>query len=280
VFTKAELVAKAKHLGLSRRLSQNFLINPAVIVAIATQASQTGLPIIEIASGAGFLTQGLYETKRLSCAIEIDPKMVAILKHDFPTLHVIHQDVRRVDLASLIPEQAVLVGNLPYHLTGPLLFQLIGEMSDTLYPLREKFGQLILMVQKEVGERLIALPGDAAYSQLTLQAQYWFDVVRVCDVGAQDFYPAPKVDSMVVSLTPLGHPREASHEVMHLSKLIKASFKHRRKTLLNSLKASGYEDVASISEQIGLSPLVRPQNVSLKEYVQLSNILCEKSRQN
>ena len=104
-----------------------------------------------------------------------------------------------LDLLLTAPKN-IIVGNLPYHLTGPLLFHTLGEMDNPTFPLRNKLSHAVFMIQKEVGERLLAKPGDSQYSQLTLQLQYWYHIEAVTLVPKTAFEPSPKVDSMVAKL--------------------------------------------------------------------------------
>jgi 16S rRNA (adenine1518-N6/adenine1519-N6)-dimethyltransferase len=250
-------------LRLKKGLSQNFLIDAAIRAKICNLVMSPGVEkVLEIGPGAGALTELLVESGYPVTAIEVDEAMVRLLTDKLGNkLSLIHKDVRQVDLAALIQPRGVIVGNLPYHLTGPILFQIIGELADTAYPLRQFLTHAVLMVQKEVGERLLAKPGDSAYGQLTLQAGFWFEVSHGLDVPRTAFYPAPKVDSMVLVFKPRREPVIQVRDLEKLSRLIKSSFVHRRKTLLNNLKIGGWE-----IENLNLPKTARPQEFSIQQF--------------
>ena len=249
------------------------------IAAATIPADSPDCPILEIGPGAGFLTRLLLESPNPVTAIEIDSRMVRVLETQFgdrPQLSLIHHDVRKVDLVEHLQPKGVLVGNLPYHLTGPILFQIAGELADADHPVRQHLIKAVLMIQKEVGERLIAEPGHTAYSQLTLQIRYWFTVNKVALIPRQAFYPSPAVDSMVVELLPRPAPAISVNDSVFLSRVIKQSFEHRRKTLLNNLKMAHLgspERLAAILADLGLTDLQRPQEVSLAQFGALSDAL-------
>jgi len=260
------LLQRAKVLRLKKGLSQNFLIDASILRKIQTLVlSEEAEKIVEIGSGAGFLTELLVESGRPVVAIEVDTTMAL---SEFPNFSLMHQDVRQVDLASLIQPRGVIVGNLPYHLTGPILFQIVGELADAQYPLRACLTHAVLMVQKEVGERLLAKPGESAYGQLTLQASFWFEVLHGLDVPRTAFYPAPKVDSMVLIFKPRHEPVIQVRDLEKLSRLIKSSFVHRRKTLLNNLKLGGWD-----IEALQIPKNARPQEFSIQQFGALSDAL-------
>lgn len=273
-----QLLQEAKALRLQKERSQSFLVDDAVLAQIVTASyhPDSSVPIIEIGAGSGFLTAQLLKTAHPLTVIEVDAKMVGVLKQKFPQLQVIHQDVLQVDLQALIPEKGIIVGNLPYHLTGPILFQITGELADAQYSLRQKLIKAVLMVQKEVGDRLIAQPGDSAYGQLTLQAQYWFNIFPVTVVSRSAFYPSPAVDSMVLELLPREQPAVSVQNLSFLSRLIKTAFLHRRKTLYNNLKLGGLADPEVLEHTLmaaGISLQQRPQEVSMQQFGALANAL-------
>lgn len=281
VSVSKQLVQKARALRLQKGFSQNFLVDEAAIRRIVDAANDPDktLPMVEIGPGAGFLTEPLLETGHPLTAIEVDPKMIRVLQEALggnPNLHLIHQDVRQVDLRPLLGSQGIVIGNIPYHLTGPILFQIAGELADATYPLRQQVLKAILMFQKEVCERLLAKPGDKAYSQLTLQIQYWFEVSPVVTVPRGSFYPSPAVDSMVVQLVPREQPAVTVQDLTFFSKFLKNSFMHRRKTLLNNLKLGGYgsdEELKALFATMGLTLTQRPQELSMSQYGALSDAL-------
>ncbi len=275
------LVKKAKALRLKKGLSQNFLVDDSYLQKIVDAVSQkpTALPIVEIGAGAGFLTEKLLRADYRVTAIEIDSKMIRqlqLLQQQYPQLQIIHQDVTTQDLDSLVAPRGIIVGNIPYHLTGPILFQITGELSNPDYPLRKHLEKAVLMVQKEVGERLTAKPGDSSYSQLTLQAQFWFQVTPLITIPKNAYYPSPQVDSMVIQLIPREIPAITVQDLAFFSRLIKQSFLHRRKTLLNNLKIAGFgtdTQLKLLLEQLNIPENYRPQSVSMEKFGALANAL-------
>jgi 16S rRNA (adenine1518-N6/adenine1519-N6)-dimethyltransferase len=281
VSTNRQLLEIAKALRLQKGFSQNFLIDDACLDQIVREVvlPEGPCPLVEIGPGAGFLTQKLLQTGYPLTAIELDPKMIQYLSaHYSETLnfHLVAQDVLKVDLVPLLAPQGILIGNIPYHLTGPILFQVTGELFAADYPMRQKLIKALLMVQKEVGERLTALPGEKAYSQLTLQAQFWFEVERVCLVQRTAFYPRPKVDSMVVRLTPRKQPAVSVTDLAFFSRLIKLGFMHRRKTFLNNLKIAQLapeNTLKSVLSALDLTVNCRAQELSMAQFGKLSDAL-------
>lgn len=275
------LAQKARQLRLQKGLSQNFLVDDSALARIADAGTtgDTTLPIVEIGAGAGFLTRHLLATGHPVTAIEVDPKMIGVLSEEFkdhPGFRLIHNDVRQVDLLALLQPRGIVVGNIPYHLTGPILFQLIGELTDATYPLRQHLEKAVLMVQKEVGERLVAKPGHTAYSQLTLQAQYWFQTQAILHIPRSVFVPSPKVDSMVVALTPRTEPAVSVKDLVSFGRLVKAAFQHRRKTLYNNLKLGQFgsgEALMATLDHLGLSSTARAQELSMEQFGALANAL-------
>ncbi len=276
-----DLIRIAKDLRLKKGLSQNFLVDETYITRIqaAAELGDSSMPLVEIGPGSGFLTEKLLALGHPVTAIEVDSKMVRYLEAQYgqhPRFSVIHQDVRQVDLMPLLHPHGVVVGNLPYHLTGPILFQLIGELDDAQYPLRGVMDKVILMVQKEVGDRLIAQPGDTDYGQLSLQAQFWFTITPVTLVPARAFYPSPKVDSMVVQLIPRRVPAIDASNLKALARLIKIAFTHRRKTVLNNFKIAQLGSVESLQQamvQAGIPLESRPQELSIASFGALCDAL-------
>lgn len=276
--TSQQLRKQAKAYGLNEKLSQNFLVDEPITGQIARACqTYTSEPIYEIGPGSGFLTQHLLKLGQPITVIEIDDRFVGLLKKQFESqIQVIHNNALHVNFEELLSApKNVIIGNLPYHLTGPLLFHVLGEMENSDYPLRNRLSHAVFMIQKEVGERLLAKPGDTQYSQLTLQLQYWYHIERVCMVPRTAFEPIPKVDSIVVKLTPRTEPQVPVKNLAKLSKLIKLAFLHRRKTALNSLKISGYPEdkLVDIYSQLDIDTKFRPQELSIKHYAFITDML-------
>lgn len=281
VSTSRQLIQTARELHLQKGLSQNFLVDEAILNRIAQTATETdaNLPIVEIGPGSGFLTERLLQAGHSVIAVEVDPKMIRFLEQRYSEqsrLRILPQDIRQVDLHALLAPKGIVVGNIPYHLTGPILFRIAGELADAHFPLRRVLERAILMLQKEVGERLLAKPGDKTYSQLTLQVQYWFEVKPVVYAPRTAFYPQPKVDSLVIEIIPRTDPAVPVKDLAFFSHIIKTGFMHRRKTLFNNLRigsVASEERLKSVLEALHIPIQARPQELSLTQFGTLADAL-------
>ena len=184
-------------LRANKKLGQNFLINDEIIEAIVEKSDvcKDDL-IIEIGPGLGSLTKALLEKAGKVVAIELDKNMVSILKNRFlnENLEIINDDILKVDLYSIIENHmsVKVVANLPYYITTPILMKLLEEK----YP----FKSITVMVQKEVGERICAKPGNKSYGAITLSANYYSVPAKIIDVPKENFLPSPEVDSCVIKM--------------------------------------------------------------------------------
>jgi 16S rRNA (adenine1518-N6/adenine1519-N6)-dimethyltransferase len=270
------LLAEAKHLRAKKRFSQNFLVDADVIATIVASLNigDTLPPIIEIGPGAGFLTQALLATGCHVTAIEVDRAMVAYLRHKLTPaiikeqLHVIADDVLKVDLEALVADllaktgqKPIIVGNLPYAITSPILFRLAGELGNGDHPLRQTIQQITVMVQREVGERITAQAGCKAYNSLTVALQFWFNATLNTVVKPTSFFPAPKVQSAVITLTPLEGPRCHVNDLTGFAAMVKAVFTQRRKTLKNVFSATLYSNQGQVAPILSLPDLLAQGNV-------------------
>jgi 16S rRNA (adenine1518-N6/adenine1519-N6)-dimethyltransferase len=231
--------------------------------------------VVEIGAGLGALTVFLAPAARRVVAIERDPALARFLQEDLfpetPEVEVRCQDVLRFDFPALRREAGrplALVGNLPYQITSPLLFKLIEE--------KEAVSRAVLMMQQEVGARLLAPPGTKDYGILSVLLAYHFAVRRLFSLGPANFYPPPQVDSVVLGLTPAAVSPSAQDPEL-LARVVKAAFGQRRKTLNNTLAARAAsfgltpEQLRQIFSDLGLDPRRRGETLSLAEFVALSN---------
>ncbi len=250
-----------------KRFGQNFLIDPNIvrkIVALAELASTD--TVLEIGPGRGILTEALCRAVRHVTAIEIDPRLYAYLaerRSQFANLALVLDDALIYPIEHL-PIGTIVVANLPYYLSTPLLFRLLDQ--------RDRFPRMALMLQNEVADRLIAKPGSSDYGVLSVMAQYAAAITKVFRVSAQCFRPRPEVDSAVVLLK-TRHQRALNlEEEPKFSALVKAAFAHRRKTLTNSLKDEGYEQklVAAALNSLALSPSTRAEILSIEQFIELA----------
>ena len=244
-----------------RRFSQNFLIDEAIIgsivAAIAPRADDT---LVEIGPGRGALTAPLAARVDRLHVIEIDRDLAAALRTRYADGRVVvHEgDALEFDFAALGPQIRV-VGNLPYHISTPILFRLVAFAPMLL--------DAHVMLQNEVVERMIAPPGDSEYSRLSVMLQYHFDMEKLIDVPPECFYPAPKVDSAVARLQPRAQPLQARDETV-LETVVAAAFSQRRKTLRNTL---GRLLTGEDFEALGVDPGARAQTLPVATYVAIAD---------
>jgi 16S rRNA (adenine1518-N6/adenine1519-N6)-dimethyltransferase len=249
-------------------LGQHFLVSAAVVDAIVSRAS-TCRGILEIGPGPGVLTAPLSEAAEKMIALEVDESMIVALKDSAPKAEVRRQDALEVDLRHLLdelPAPRAVVSNLPYYITGPLLTR-IAEASDG-------FSLAVLMMQKEVGERILAPPGARERGSLSVYLQAQFEIERVAKAPAGAFIPPPKVDSLVLAFRPkpLALHEEARRK---LFKLIRAGFAQPRKTLVNNLIGMGVGREAAVQAvgKLGVDERIRPQELTLDQWLELSQAI-------
>jgi len=234
---RGELVGFLRKHGLKadKSLGQHFLCAPNIVQAIVSAAgSYKGC--LEIGPGPGILTTFLAKKAEAMTAIEFDGRMLPLLADSAPSCTVVHADALKVDLEALIaplPEPRVLVSNMPYYITGPLL----AKFSDV----RQHLSGLVLMMQKEVGDKIVALPGDRARGSLSVNIQSQFSVERVVKVPGGCFMPPPKVDSVVLKLVPRLEEFPEGY-----AKIVKAGFMQPRKTLMNNLGATFRQERSTV----------------------------------
>jgi 16S rRNA (adenine1518-N6/adenine1519-N6)-dimethyltransferase len=223
--------------------------------------------VVEIGPGRGALTSSLLQLAGHLEVIEIDRDLISQLKIQFGEGLTIHSaDVLKIDFNNLYTGTPFrVVGNLPYNISTPLIFKLIAETR--------LIKDMHFMLQKEVVDRLASSPSTAAYGRLGIMVQYHCRVEKCFDVPPGAFRPAPKVNSAVVRLIPHDELPYLAKSEAALQNLVTTAFTQRRKTLRNALKSL---ISASDIEAIGLDPSLRPENISVQDYVQLANAFSTK----
>lgn len=245
-----------------KRFGQNFLIDNSVIAAIvAAIAPQRDDLMVEIGPGMGALTRPLANRLDHLHVIEIDRDIVAWLASEFPAARVtVHGgDALKFDFGALGPQLRV-VGNLPYNISTPLLFQLASHARV--------IRDIHVMLQKEVVERMVAAPSTGEYGRLSVMLQYRFEMERILDVPAAAFKPAPKIESAVVRLVPFSRLPHAARDEAVLGKIVAAAFSQRRKTLRNALK--GHFDAQEL-ERLGVDGGRRAQDLGVADFVRMAD---------
>ena len=253
----------------NKRLGQNFLIDPNIVRKIVALAELGSCDhVLEIGPGRGILTEALCHAAGHVTAVEVDPRLHAYLETrqtEFPNVALVCEDALAYPVESL-PIGTVVVANLPYYISTPLLFRLLDQ--------RGRFPRMVLMLQNEVADRLVAKPGGSDYGVLSVMAQYAAEITKAFKVSAQCFRPRPEVGSAVV-LFRAKEQRERSLEEEQEPKfaaLVKAAFAHRRKTLVNSLRDEGYElhPVAETLQRLDIAATRRAETLSVEDFVRLA----------
>ncbi len=277
IYKPTELHFFLNQLGIfpKKGFSQNFLIDGNIIRKIvAVSEVESDDVVLEVGPGPGSLTQALLETGASVIAVEKDTVLAQELNRlQTPSqqLSVFCDDILTFRLEKEVPlllkegKKAKVIANLPYHLTTPIIAQLV--------PLREIFSSLTVMVQDEVGRRFTAQPGTSEYSSFTVFLRFYTEPHYAFTVSHNCFYPAPKVNSAVVVLK-LREPPLSGGDVVTFFQLTRTSFEHRRKMMRASLKSLfPPQKVEEALKKIGQNPLARPEELSLEHFLQLHALL-------
>jgi len=247
-----------------KRLGQHFLVDPNIVRKIIALAGlRSDETVLEIGPGRGILTRALSGAARAVIAIEVDPKLHAHLAETFAADHA-KVDLRLGDALAFdylnLPPRTVVVANLPYNLSTPLLMKLLDA--------RTRIDRMVLMLQTEVARRLVAQAGTREYGSLSVLTRHAAEVSLAFQVSASCFRPRPEVGSAVVSLTirresPVGVVDEAA-----FARIVRASFAHRRKTIANSLRDEGLppDRIAAALTRAGIAPSRRAETLGLHEF--------------
>ena len=278
-------ILKKYDFTFQKKFGQNFLIDTHVLEKIV-DAADIGKDdlVLEIGPGIGTVTQYLCEAARQVIAVEIDRKLIKILKDTlsaYDNVEVINEDILKVDIAALVEEKnggkpIKVVSNLPYYITTPIIMTLLEK--------RVPVTDMTLMMQEEVARRMQAVPGNKDYGALSLAVQYYSVPYIAAFVPQNCFMPRPNVGSAVVNLKCHEKPPVEVKDEELMFKLIKASFAQRRKTLQNGLtnsveldftKEKITEAILKMQDTLGMkqNPLIRGETLTLKEFACLSDIL-------
>lgn len=274
--TEIKRIASKYGFVFKKGLGQNFLSSQSVLEDIAMASEIENEGVIEIGPGFGVLTNELAKRAKKVVALEIDDRLIPVLADtlgEYDNVKVINQDVLKTDMKKLIDdefdgEKVSVAANLPYYITTPIITALI----EGGLPLKN----LVVMVQKEVADRIIATPGTKNYGAISVLCQYYTDPELVCTVGANMFVPPPKVDSAVVKMAFRNTPAVSIKDEKIFFKTVKAAFSQRRKTLLNCLVSNfphTKAELTELMESVGIEPTRRGETLSLEEFARLSDIL-------
>lgn len=276
--TLRELLARY-NFHFSKSLGQNFLIRrwvPEQIISVSGVNQNCG--VLEIGPGVGVLTRYLSQNTARVAAVELDHKLLPVLAEtlsDCSNVHVIHADIMKTDLDSLVRQEfsqlePVVCANLPYQISTPVLTRLLESRL---------FSCITVMIQKEVAQRICAKAGTSDYGAFSLFVQYYADAEICFHVPPDCFQPRPQVTSSVIRMVTKAPPAELEDEHFFFS-LVKAAFAQRRKTLVNALTpllspALTKEQIQEALVSCDLPPLVRGEALDMNRFIQLSNILCK-----
>ena len=254
-----------------KKFGQNFLQDNNIIKKIVDTANiEDDSLIIEIGPGSGALTN-ILTTKGLTISYEIDKELENLLTEKFGNNansiiiydDFLNRDVKK-DLENYKYNKLYVVANLPYYITTPIIEKLINEKLD--------LEKMVLMVQKEVGDRFTSLPKTKDYSSITVFLNYFFDIKKEFIVSKNAFYPRPNVDSMIISLNKKNN-REVALNEDKFFKLIRDSFQYKRKTLKNNLRDYNWDIICDYLLKNNYSETVRAEEISLHDYIEMSNLL-------
>ena len=270
-------IAERFGFSFSKSLGQNFLINPSVCPRIAEMGgAEKGVGVIEIGTGFGVLTHELCKRAEKVVAIELDARLIPVLQYtlsEHKNFKVINEDVLKVDLHRLIEEEfagmeVVVCANLPYYITSPIIMALLEE--------RLPIKAITVMVQKEAAARLCASMPSRDCGAVTAAVRYYSEPKVLFNVSRGSFMPAPNVDSCVIRLDVKKELPLSGDAEKKLFKVVHGAFSQRRKTLQNTLGSSlslPKPVVAESLEQIGLKTTARAEELSLEQFIRLSEIL-------
>lgn len=255
----------ARNLRPTKALGQNFVIDPNTIRKVVDVARVKPTDrVLEIGAGAGSLTLGLAASAAKVTAIEFDRRLLPVLDEmlvGVSNVDVIAADALEVDLSSI--DATTLVANLPYNIAVPVVMRVLEQAPA--------IETLVVMTQREVGERLVAGPGSKTYGQASVIVRYFATASVAAKISRRAFWPVPNVDSVLVRLVRQLPPTDIDRDL--LFRVVKAAFAQRRKTLRNALVGAGFVGVEDAATAAGLDPAVRAEDLQLADFVSLVQVL-------
>lgn len=279
VYEETQAILNTYKIQANKSLGQNFLIDDCVIEKIIESSNiEKEDLIIEIGPGLGVLTERLLKKSNNVVVIEIDKKMIEILQNRFclnRNLEIINNDILKVDLEKLIKNKkeqtninkVKIVANLPYYISTPIIMKLLEN--------RLEISEIIVMVQKEVAQRLGAETGTREAGAITYAVEYYAQATPIIDVPKESFIPSPKVESQVIKLEVRQNPKIEVEDEKLLFNIIQKSFMQRRKTLSNALInnriSDSKEEVEKMFKTLEIPSNVRGENLTLEEFGKIAN---------
>ena len=258
--------------NFKKNFGQNFIIDENIINSIIKKSEvDKNTLVIEIGPGAGSLTYKLCESAKNVLCYEIDTTLKEILAEnlkEYDNYEIIYQDFLKTNVLEDIKkydyEKLYVVANLPYYITTPIIMKLVEDDINV--------DKIVVMVQKEVGNRFKAEPGTKDYSSLSVFLKYYFQVSKLLDVSKNVFIPKPNVDSIVIEFKKKEHLLNVNNKELFFN-LIRDSFKQKRKTLRNNLKGYDLEKIEEVLNKHNMDLSIRAEQISLEIFVEISNNL-------
>ena len=266
-----------------KRLGQNFLIDPSILEKVVAASEITDADFaLEIGAGLGFLTSALASNAKQVVAIEVDNALHQELRckfSDCPKVTLIHGDVLKLNFSALLNQfptaNTKVIANLPYSITTPILWKLLGH--------HKQIGICVLMMQKEVAERIVALPGGKTYGSLTIGISYYAESEIVHVLPPNCFYPAPQVESAIVKLKIRDAPKVRVADEPLFFRIVRASFQARRKMLRNALLRNNVpitaEALDCIFDQLAIDSRRRGETLDISEFAAIANAIAESTHE-
>lgn len=284
LYNETKFILNKYGIHANKSLGQNFLINNEVVSTIIESANISNKDlVIEIGPGLGTLTSRLLEKAGKVICVELDDRMISILEDRFKlynNFELIHNDVLKVDLNKIIEENlensnlktAKIVANLPYYITTPIIMKLLEEKLN--------IETITVMIQKEVADRLVALPGTKNAGAITYSVYYYADASKIIDVEKNSFIPEPNVTSTVIQLKIRKESLLQVENEELMFKIIKQAFMQRRKTLVNALSNlaifNNKEEIIQFLKELNINEKVRGEALTIEQYAQITNRILKK----
>ena len=280
LYDETKFIMRQNNIVANKRLGQNFLIDEDVVNKITDSAEiQKSDLVIEIGPGLGTLTSKLIDKAEKVICIELDSKMVKILTNRFKlydNLEIINEDILKIDLQKLIEKNKTqntkkvkIVANLPYYITTPIIMKLLEDKLD--------IDSITVMIQKEVANRLAAVPGEKDTGSITYTVWYYTTPKIVIDVPKNSFIPEPEVTSSVIRFDILKRPRIEVVDEKFFFKIIKLAFMQKRKTLINALingkVLKNREEAEKVFSKLGIDLQIRGEKLTINQYKELSDYI-------
>lgn len=284
LYNETKFILNKYGIHANKSLGQNFLINNEVVSTIIESANISNKDlVIEIGPGLGTLTSRLLEKAGKVICVELDDRMIRILEDRFKlynNFELIHNDVLKVDLNKIIEENlensnlktAKIVANLPYYITTPIIMKLLEEKLN--------IETITVMIQKEVADRLVALPGTKNAGAITYSVYYYADASKIIDVERNSFIPEPNVTSTVIQLKIRKESLLQVENEELMFKIIKQAFMQRRKTLVNALSNlaifNNKEEIIQLLKELNINEKVRGEALTIEQYAKITNRILKK----